>query len=227
MKKFKPGQRVFVKQTETGVPVNAMGTVRRMRRADDGAWIDLDERSPIEGAHPFFEDDVNRSRHVMAYPDDCEAAAAGSIPIEKFGRDHWTTLLYIETCIVDGGGHVQRERMRCDPDIHPTAAHSRAFLVPGPTPPTRLKDGSEIKGHDDWSCVDDLIAADLLAADGEGLTARFSLTPKGKAFGFFLRLHRANNRSAPFELPTPEQVASVVAGLPHEPVAAETATESA
>lgn len=48
-----------------------LGTVVRMRRGDEGAWIALDERGP-DAIHPFPADD-HRACHVLAYPEDCEA----------------------------------------------------------------------------------------------------------------------------------------------------------
>ncbi len=49
----------------------AVGHVYRPRRGDNGAWIRLDTRSTIPGAHPFPEDD-DRGRDILTYPDWCE-----------------------------------------------------------------------------------------------------------------------------------------------------------
>lgn len=69
MSAFSNGQRVHVVRDADGNAVGLNGAVVRLRRADAGAWIALDERSP----HcPFPETDANRSTHIMAYPDDCE-----------------------------------------------------------------------------------------------------------------------------------------------------------
>lgn len=48
------------------------GTVVRMRRCDDGAWIALDTRlgAPLDRVHPFPADD-SRATHVLAFPEDC------------------------------------------------------------------------------------------------------------------------------------------------------------
>jgi len=55
------------------VPVfGLMGTVKRLRRADDGAWVELDDRSKIADVHPFPEDDATRGKHVLTYPEWCD-----------------------------------------------------------------------------------------------------------------------------------------------------------
>jgi len=71
------------------------------------------------------------------------------IPMEEFGKDHWSTFAYVETLVVEGE-QPRRERMRCDADRHPQFAHGEfkdKF-------PTRTKKG-EVKNHDDWDCLDD------------------------------------------------------------------------
>lgn len=67
------------------------------------------------------------------------------IPAERWGRDHFTTLMYIETCVVDQGGIIRGEKMRSrDPGY-----------------PTRLRDSQE-NNHGDWDCVEDMREAGLL-----------------------------------------------------------------
>lgn len=67
MRCFQNDQRVFVKHDADGNQIKAVGTVVRLRRADDGAWINLDQRHP---RCPFPADDP-RSNHVIAFPEDC------------------------------------------------------------------------------------------------------------------------------------------------------------
>lgn len=80
MKRFTNGQRVLVRacaaSTSDGYDRALLdpprpGTVARLRRADDLAWIRLDERGP-EAAHPFQGDEGERARDVLAAPEDCE-----------------------------------------------------------------------------------------------------------------------------------------------------------
>lgn len=106
------------------------------------------------------------------------------IPIEQFGKDHWTTFAYIETRCVDYKGTIDFERMRCDVDRHPQFNNrgeaSGSF-------PTRLKGGVEVPNHDDWDCVEDLIAHGLLEWQGTGVHPVFVLTKLGTAAADALR----------------------------------------
>jgi hypothetical protein len=52
----------------------ALGTVSLVRMSDHGAWICLDERSALD-VHPFPAGDV-RCKHVLTFPDMCEAVPA-------------------------------------------------------------------------------------------------------------------------------------------------------
>jgi hypothetical protein len=71
MRRFQNGERVHVSRDHRGNAIDCDGTVARLRRADDGAWIALDVRNE----HcPFPADDDTRSTHIMAYPDECRPA---------------------------------------------------------------------------------------------------------------------------------------------------------
>lgn len=71
MKSFRNAQRVLVLRDAHGEPVNIAGSIARLQRADNGAWIRLDERHP---SCPFPEDDPHdRGTHLLAYPEDCKA----------------------------------------------------------------------------------------------------------------------------------------------------------
>lgn len=104
------------------------------------------------------------------------------VPMARFGKDHWSTFAYIETRIVDYRGKLAADSMRCDRDRHPglhsVRHHSAGYgdrkyptrlkteqpnpTLPGAAPRWGLV---EIADHDDYDCVDDLIAAGLLVAD--------------------------------------------------------------
>ena len=89
------------------------------------------------------------------------------VPVTEFGKDHWSTLAYIETRIVDHGGLLMADQMRCHSGRHPmlAAARRRSLLddSDGSQYPTQLKNG-KLEDHDDYDCADDLIAAGLLEA---------------------------------------------------------------
>lgn len=114
------------------------------------------------------------------------------ISIDRWGKDHWSTLAYIETRIVDHRGVPNREQMRCDPDIHPQFSNSGNASFPDSRYPTRLNDGSEIAGHDDWSCLKDAEREGLLEWHGTGIHPLFTLTDLGRKVAAELREHKAN-----------------------------------
>lgn len=83
----------------------------------------------------------------------------------RFGADHWSTFAYVETRIVDYKGALNHEHMRCHTDRHPVMMFAKGpglGAADGSAYPTRLR-GEEIRDHDDYDCIDDLIAAGLLA----------------------------------------------------------------
>ena len=76
--RFKNNQRVWVRrECHRGLDVHVMGTVVRLRRADNCAWIALDRLADNPECHPFPAAD-SRGKHVLASPDDCEALAEDS-----------------------------------------------------------------------------------------------------------------------------------------------------
>lgn len=119
------------------------------------------------------------------------------IPIEQWGADHWSTFAYLETCIVDGLGIIDNRKMRCNPKLHREFVNIICGeLSDGSRYPTRLKD-EEIGDHDDWSCLEDMVAAGLVEAqwrdNGEmfgGAAAKVELTDKGWAVASQLREHK-------------------------------------
>jgi hypothetical protein len=125
------------------------------------------------------------------------------IPIEQWGKDHWSTFAYIETRTVDGKGLVDNQRMRCNPRLHRELANISPFsrVVDGSGSPTRLKNGEEQYCHDDWSCVEDMVKAGLVTAEFRikyfdrvfgGNIVRVKLTEKGLEVAAALRAHKAN-----------------------------------
>ena len=125
-------------------------------------------------------------------------AARLPVPVADWGRDHWSTLAYLETRVVDEGGRVDPYRMRCDGSRHP----EKVRFTPGGAHgsggyPTRLRGGVELAGHDDWDCLEDAIAAGLLKPqDGaDKLRNRYALTELGELFCAKLRAHKGHGGS--------------------------------
>jgi len=108
-------------------------------------------------------------------------APARPVAPARWGKDHWSTFAYLETCVVDRDGLVAHERMRCDVRRHPVFAAARPrglVLTPGGADaaqyPTRLRAErpgpggvwpvAELADHDDYDCVADMIREGLLEA---------------------------------------------------------------
>lgn len=119
------------------------------------------------------------------------------VPMRLFGRDHWSTFAYAETCAVDGGGLLDRRRMRCDRRRHPQFSHLPIEVeMLGGHYPTRLSDGSNLSCHDDWDCLDDLEAAGLIEQKGTGLHRVIAVTDLGWRVARQLREYRATCRTS-------------------------------
>ncbi len=114
---------------------------------------------------------------------------ASRLPMSVWGKDHFSTLAYLETSAVDHGGRLNNEHMRCAVQIHPLVAHRTRD--DGRRYPTILRDGSEQPDHDDWSCLEDFVTAGLIVAyyrDGEGRReVNVSFTPAGIRLAHSLR----------------------------------------
>lgn len=119
------------------------------------------------------------------------ATGKPSVPMEKWGKDHWTTFAYLETCAVDDGGQIDHERMRCDKDRHPGLANMACNSSYAKKYPTRLNDGTNVDNHDDWDCFEDLIAMGLVTWEGTGLYPFVKFTDNGLSLAARLRAHKA------------------------------------
>lgn len=204
MRALKNEQRVVVKQNVDGIVINAEGVVARLCISHGAAWVALDQRCGNGAAHPFPVGD-NRATHVKVYPEDCELPArtgkqrraarrekaTPSPTLATFGRDHWTTFLYLETCTVDYGGEADLRRMRCDASRHPAQANG----VDAKGHATRLKGGVLLPDHDDWDCAEDLEREGLLTNEGTAANRVFRLTEAGRALAGVLRAHKADGGS--------------------------------
>ena len=115
-----------------------------------------------------------------------------SIPMEKWGKDHWTTLAYVETRAVDGDGVLDRRHMRCDSKLHPLLAHYASYRAP----PTQLKNLELLPDHDDWDCLDDIEVAGLVVDIGTGIGRKYQLTDLGWKIAGALRRHLAEHRTS-------------------------------
>ena len=122
-----------------------------------------------------------------------------TIPMDRWGKDHWTTLLYLETVCVDRHGKIEPEKMRTSRRNWRLAGmvHGQANIMPKDKYPTRLKPVQAerakydrvdlIGGHDDWECMHDMADLGLLTFKVEDernsnypLQVTVQMTPLGR-----------------------------------------------
>jgi len=138
---------------------------------------------------------------------------AKPVAMSEWGKDHWSTLAYLETCVVDNHGYLDNRRLRGADERYPT----------------RLREGT-LADHSDYDCLSDFVAAGLaLPAEGatekgrvafheyekrakkigtaqaRGETLRFTLTDEGIKVCAALRAHKARGGNfAEFRYPAGE-----------------------
>ncbi len=141
---------------------------------------------------------------------DYEPEGADYVPVAQWGKDHWCTFAYLETCCVDRRGIIDNARMRCNARLHRNMVDS-SQVRNATDYPTILK-GGETKGrHDDWSCVEDMARAGLItlryrrlrpAAIFGNTEASVTLTDLGYRVAAGLRRSKSEGGSfATFEAP--------------------------
>ncbi len=105
------------------------------------------------------------------------------IPMNKWGKDHWSTLAYLETLAVENSGWAipVNTRMRTNELRHPHLVGVGMMVdsMGASEYPTKLKDG-EIKGHDDWDCLDDATEVGFIEDVGTGINRAYKFTKLGK-----------------------------------------------
>lgn len=81
------------------------------------------------------------------------------ISIDLFGKDHWSTLAYIETVIVENTFYELKSDSHMRTHSHHKnllGKHQQMFgMGTGDKYGTRLNNGEEIFHHDDWDCIFD------------------------------------------------------------------------
>lgn len=129
------------------------------------------------------------------------------IPMGKWGKDHWSTLGYVEAVSVENAGF----QVGQDPRMKTNRRHSRVLqtcprprrtagftlgVVMAPEHATRLKDGTQVDGHDDWACLQDFVGEGLFEYGSEVEPKKtLRLSERGLALTAALRAHKANGGS--------------------------------
>lgn len=108
-----------------------------------------------------------------------------NVPPELWGRDHVSTFAYAMSRIFGNGGKIERTKMRVGPH-HPGLEHVPTAMRM--EHPTRLADGSVRYGHDDYDCIDDLVAAGLFKYVGTGMNPGVVSDPSPEALDWAQRI---------------------------------------
>lgn len=127
------------------------------------------------------------------------------VSVDRWGKDHWSLLAYLESVAVDYGGKVDNLKMRVDPRVHLKFAHHASRY--GGDSPSYLKGGERLEKHDDFSCMEDLVAAEFIHAftkdkseseidnavvHGGLMSCRIELTDMGRVVSAALRKHKSD-----------------------------------
>jgi len=213
VQRFMEGLRVLVDKDENDEPVGATGVVWRVCTDGHRGIIVLDGGKVLGGGGKEWK----AGAKVRTYPEHCkfsetnlqeerEAVRQARQPLatlESFGRDHWTTFLYIEVRCVDHGGIPNKVHMRCDRRRHPWFVHmDPADGLHEGGYPTRLRGGAELHDHDDWDCVADLIAEGLLENLGSAINPVYRLTAEGVRVASLLRVYKSTKKTVDGFSPT-------------------------
>lgn len=120
------------------------------------------------------------------------------IPMSNWGKDHWSTLAFIETVMVENGFFPFKgdARMRSN-RRHFRLMPSDFGIVMPREQGSRLKDGTNAENHDDWCCIQDMAAEGLLDKPQEDLDVgvRVKFSDKGMRIAQQLRTHKMNKGS--------------------------------
>lgn len=115
------------------------------------------------------------------------------IPIANWGKDHWSTLLYIESIIFDVYARPAMDKMRQHSGrirrgwnspratVTPTFTqdYSTQTIIRDPNNWDTIIGRTEVHDHDDWDCIDDMETEGLLEQLGTGLQPSIKLTDYG------------------------------------------------
>lgn len=143
----------------------------------------------------------------------------GYVPETLFGKDHFSTLAYAETVMVDCGGF----QVGADPHMRAGRRHFRVMMEECRKPKrvkagnlasncvvmdrkysTALKDGTVVDGHDDFHCLQDLAAAGYFETPADEMQPGvvLKLSDRGREVVSALRNHKTSGGTfASFEAP--------------------------
>jgi hypothetical protein len=134
------------------------------------------------------------------------------IPMAMWGKNHWSILAYIESVMIECAGFEVGFDARMTQNRH----NFRVLAMDAPKPKrpgsyispersqvmkleysTKLNNGQQVTGHDDWCCIQDMGSAGLISVEGnDDAPSLFlpghimHLTPEGQKICAALRVHK-------------------------------------
>lgn len=113
------------------------------------------------------------------------------IPIELWGKDHWSVLAYVEArCVntTDGIGKPDPRNIQTNHHRHPFMGN----LTDGSQYSIRLKGGKTLPGpdYDEWDVLDDLEHFGLIENVGSGINRAYRMQPLGNDLVGQLRTYK-------------------------------------
>lgn len=129
------------------------------------------------------------------------------IAVNLWGKDHWSTLAYVETVMVECAGfqigsdarmrsnrrnfRVMHEQCRHPKRPERSTASMAVSMVPQHG--TRLNNGTKVEDHDDWACIQDMAQAGLFTVSVDAVEPKQVLhfSPIGSTIAVQLRNHKA------------------------------------
>lgn len=140
------------------------------------------------------------------------------IGVRYWGKDHYSTLAYVETVMVDCGGF----QIGADPRMRSNRRHYRVMIegcrkprrangasadmcqVMEPRHTSYLRHGATSENHDDWCCIQDMAYAGFFTVSAEDIepSAVLHFSDLGRAAATALREFKAAGGTfSAFELP--------------------------
>ena len=110
--------------------------------------------------------------------------------LDKWGKDHWSLLAYIETRCVDYKGILERSHMRCNENKHPLLKGLACGGLKWDEDYSTITKDGRIKEHDDWDVLDDLEVVGFIEIMSL-VNQRVQITDKGRAVVNLLREHKS------------------------------------
>lgn len=115
--------------------------------------------------------------------------------MKRWGKDHWSLLLYVETRCVDYHGLLDDNHMRNKRIVDGARAWNPDYgtrLASHDLGGGKTQLGDRLPGHDDYDCLEDIERAGLIKNVGTGLNPQIVMTDLGYSYITKLRKWKAD-----------------------------------